>query len=67
MLSRETITRDVNKIMRQVSEQCPDKPNINSHSFRVGSISQLWKDAKDLEFVKPIYWASKNGYYFFLR
>jgi len=52
MLSRETITRDVNKIMRQVSEQLPDKPNITSHSFRVGYISQLWKDTKDLEFVK---------------
>ena len=52
MLSRETITRDVNKIMRQVSEQLPDKLNITSHSFRVGYISQLWKDTKDLEFVK---------------
>ena len=52
MLSRETITRDVNKIMRQVSKQLPDKPNITSHSFRVGYISQLWKDTKDLEFVK---------------
>ena len=52
MLSRETITRDVNKIMRQVSEQLPDKLNITSHSFRVGYISQLWKDTKDIEFVK---------------
>ena len=52
ILSRETITRDVNKIMRQVSEQLPDKSNITSHSFRVGYISQLWKDTKDLEFVK---------------
>jgi len=52
MLSRETITRDVNKIMRQVSEQLPDKPNITSHSFRIGYTTQLWKDSKDIEFVK---------------
>ena len=52
MLSRETITRDVNRVMRSVSENLPDQPNITSHSFRVGYISQLWKDTKDIEFVK---------------
>lgn len=52
MLSRETITRDVNKIMRSVSKSIPNQPNITSHSFRVGYISQLWKDTKDIEFVK---------------
>ena len=38
--------------MRQVSEQLPDKPNITSHSFRIGYITQLWEDSKDIEFVK---------------
>ncbi len=38
--------------MRSVSNQFPDKPNITSHSFRVGYITQLWKDTKDIEFVK---------------
>lgn len=52
MLSRETITRDVNKVMHSVSKSLPDQPNITSHSFRVGYISKLWKDTKDLEFVK---------------
>lgn len=52
MLSRETITRDVNRVMRSVSENIPDQPNITSHSFRIGYISQLWKDTKDIEFVK---------------
>jgi integrase len=52
MLSRETITRDVNRVMRSVSKGLPDQPNITSHSFRVGYISQLWKDTKDIEFVK---------------
>jgi site-specific recombinase XerD len=52
MLSRETVTRDVNRVMRSVSKSLPDQPNITSHSFRVGYISQLWKDTKDIEFVK---------------
>ena len=46
------ITKNVNKIMNQVSEQLPDKPNITSHSFRIGYITQLWKDSKDIEFIK---------------
>jgi site-specific recombinase XerD len=52
MLSRETITKDVNKVMRSVSKNLPDQSNITSHSFRVGYISKLWKDTKDIEFVK---------------
>ena len=51
-LGRVVITKDVNKIMRQVSEQLPDKPNITSHSFRIGYITHFWKDTKDIEFVK---------------
>jgi len=51
-LGRVVITKDVNKIMRQVSDQLPDNPNITSHSFRIGYITQLWKDTKDIEFVK---------------
>lgn len=51
-LRRETITRDVNRVMRSVSESLSDQPNITSHSFRVGYISKLWKDTKDIEFVK---------------
>ena len=46
------ITRDVNKVMRKVSNQLPGKLNITSHSFRIGYITQLWKDSKDIEFVK---------------
>ena len=52
MLRRETITRDVNKLIRSVSKNLPDQPKITSHSFRVGYITQLWKDIKDIEFVK---------------
>ena len=41
MLSRKTITRDVNKLMRSVSKSRPNQPNITSHSFRVGYVSHL--------------------------
>ena len=41
-----------NKVMRLVSKQLPGQPNITSHSFRIGYITQLWKDSKDIEFVK---------------
>jgi len=51
-LGRVVITKDINKVMRQVSNQLPDKPNITSHSFRIGYITQLWKDTKDIEFIK---------------
>ena len=51
-LNRVVIKRDVNKVMREVSNQLPGKLNITSHSFRIGYITQLWKDSKDIEFVK---------------
>ena len=52
MLRRETVTKDVNKVMRSTSKSISSQPNITSHSFRVGYISQLWKDTKDIEFVR---------------
>ena len=52
ILTRETITKAVNLVTRTVSEEISSKPNITSHSFRIGYITQLWKDTKDIEFVK---------------
>ena len=52
ILTRETITKAVNLLTRKVSEDITTKPNITSHSFRIGYITQLWKDSKDIEFVK---------------
>ena len=51
-LRREGITKEVNKVIRSVSKQLPGQPNLTSHSFRIGYITQLWKDSKDIEFVK---------------
>ena len=52
MLQRQTLTMDVNKVTKAVSQRLLEKPNITSHSFRIGYISQLWKDTKDIEFVR---------------
>jgi len=43
---------DVNRVTHSVSKLLPSKPNITSHSFRIGYISRLWKDTKDIEFVR---------------
>ena len=53
-LCREVITNGINKVMRSVSKQLPGQPNVTSHSFRIGYITQLSKDSKDIEFVKQI-------------
>ena len=58
-LHRVSLTKDVNKVMRSVSLQLTGKPNITSHSFRIGYITQLWKDSKDIEFVKQLIGHSK--------
>lgn len=55
MLSCETITKDVNKIMSSVSKSLINEPNITSRSFRVGSIFQLWKDNEICEIINWSY------------
>ena len=52
ILTRETITKAVNLVTHTVSEEILSQPNITSHSFRIGYITQLWKDSKDIEFVR---------------
>jgi len=49
---KPNITKGVKKVMRSVSKQLPGQLKISSHSFRIGYITQLWKDFKDIEFVK---------------
>ena len=51
-LRRETLTKEINLILREFAENLPHKPNITSHSFRIGFITQLWKDTNDIEFVR---------------
>lgn len=52
MLRHESLTRTITKVMHAVAKKLPDKPNLTSHSFRSGYITQLWKGSKDIEFVK---------------
>lgn len=44
MLRRESLTKSINTVTRKASEELPGNPNITSHSFRIGFITQLWKD-----------------------
>lgn len=38
--------------MHTISKDLSSKPNITSHRFRIAYISQLWKDTKDIGFVR---------------
>ena len=58
-IRREQITKDINKIMALVSKNIPDRPNLKSHSFRTGFITELWKDTNDIEFVRQVIGHSK--------
>ena len=52
MLSRETIRRNVNKIICCVFKSRPNQPNITNYSFQVGYISQVRKHINDIKFLK---------------
>jgi|AntRauTorckE5430_2_1112549.scaffolds.fasta_scaffold70865_1 site-specific recombinase XerD len=53
ILTRYTIPKPVvNLVTRTVSEEIASKPNIITHSFRIGYITQLWKDSNDIKFVE---------------
>jgi integrase len=51
-LAREAFTNLINKFMKDCTRKMDQKPYISSHSFRVGFITQLWKDTNDIEFVR---------------
>ncbi len=51
-LNRETFTKLINKFLKESTEKLPDQPNIRSHSFRAGFITQLWRDTENIEFVR---------------
>ena len=51
-LSREAFTNLINKFIKDCTRKMDQKPYISSHSFRVGFITQLWKDTNDIEFVR---------------
>ncbi len=52
VLTREAFTNLTNKFMKDCARKMDRNPNLSSHSFQIGDITQLWKDNKDIEFVK---------------
>jgi len=51
-LAREAFTNLINKFIKDCSRRMARNPNLSSHSFRVGFITQLWRDTNDIEFVR---------------
>jgi site-specific recombinase XerD len=51
-LTREAFTNLINKFTKDCARKMDQNPYISSHSFRVAYISRLWKDTKDIEFVR---------------
>jgi integrase len=58
-LRRDTLTKEINGVLRKLGERLENKPNLTSHSFRIGFISQLWRDTGDIEFVRQAIGHSK--------
>lgn len=58
-LRRDTLTKEINLVLRKLGESLDNKPNLTSHSFRIGFISQLWRDTGDIEFVRQAIGHSK--------
>jgi len=51
-LEREAFTNLINKFIKDCARKLETNPILSSHSFRVGFITQLWKDTNDIEFVR---------------
>ena len=51
-LERESFTNLTNQFIKHSAKKIEGKPNLSSHSFRIGFITKLWRDTSDIEFVK---------------
>lgn len=51
-LAREAFTNLINKFIKECARKMDRNPNLSSHNFRVGFITQLWRDTNDIEFVR---------------
>jgi len=58
-LAREAFTNLINKFIKDYARKMDRNPNLSSHSFRVGFITQLWRDTNDIEFVRQAIGHSK--------
>ena len=53
-LSRVFFTNQINNILNQTPQLLERGIQLTSHSFRRGYITSLWKETKDLEFVRQV-------------
>lgn len=53
-LSRSFFTRQMNEVLTQTPQLLERGIQLTSHSFRRGYITALWKETKDLEFVRQV-------------
>ena len=60
MLRRETITRDINRVLQSLSRTSPNQPHISSYSFRIGYIETLWKNPEDSKVVKQAFYSQEK-------
>ncbi len=51
-LAREAFTNLINKFIKDCARRMDQNPNLSNPSFRVGFITQLWRDTNDIEFVR---------------
>ena len=51
-LCRQAFNRIINSFINDSIPQMRDKPNLKSYSFRIGFITDLWRDCGDIEFVR---------------
>ena len=60
VLTREAFTNLTNKFMKDCARKMDRNPNLSTHSFRIGFITQLWRDTNDIEFVRQAIGCSCN-------
>jgi integrase len=51
-LERESFTSLINQFIKEATVKIDGQPLLTSHSFRIGFITQLWRDTNDIEFVR---------------
>ena len=51
-LSRETLTREINKVMSRVSQELVENPKITTYSFRVGTITEFWENPNIIKYIQ---------------
>lgn len=51
-LGRDAFNNIINRFIRSSATKLEGQPLVRSHSFRIGFITQLWKDTNDIEFVR---------------